>query len=121
MADLISSESGISGILTPHDYQARGIGGVHLPEGAADTAILRGKYFWSELDTRSGTDIGAARDYREWAAITWRNFATGWTRGFNSYWMYGFFIADWFGDEPVQDVIGRQVEVIRACLISQEL
>ena len=116
VADLISDESGISGILTPHDYQARGIGGVHLPEGAADTAILRGKYFWSELDTRSGTDIGAARDYQEWAAITWRNFATGWTRGFNSYWMYGFFIADWFGDQAVQDVIGRQVEVIRESL-----
>jgi len=116
VADLISNESSVSGILTPHDYHARGVGGVHLPEGAADTAVLRGKYFWSELDTRSGTDIGAARDYREWAAITWRNFATGWTRGFNSYWMYGFFIADWFGDQPVQDVIGRQVEVIRESL-----
>jgi hypothetical protein len=105
---------GFDGVLTPHDYQARGVGGVYLPEGMADSAVLRGKVYWGEMDTRSGTkDIAPARDYREWAAITWRNFATGWTRGFNSYWMYGFFIADWFGDKPVQDVIRRQTEVIR--------
>ena len=117
IANLISTAPGLSGILTPHDYHARGVGGVYEAEGAADSAVLRGKYFWAEMDTRSGTqDIGAARDYREWAAITWRNFATGWTRGFNSYWMYGFFIADWFGDRPVQDTIQRQVEVIRQSL-----
>jgi hypothetical protein len=117
VANLISTAPGLSGILTPHDYQARGIGGVYEPEGAADTAVLRGKYFLAEMDTRSGDkDIGTARNYREWAAITWRNFATGWTRGFNSYWMYGFFIADWFGDKPVQDVIQRQVDVIRESL-----
>ncbi len=109
--------AGFDGILTPHDYQARGIGGVYLPEGMADSAVLRGKYFWGEMDTRSGDkDIGTARNYREWAAITWRNYATGWTRGFNSYWMYGFFIADWFGDKPVQDVIRRQTEVVRESL-----
>lgn len=117
IANLISTAPGLSGILTPHDYHARGIGGVYEPEGAADTAVLRGKYFWAEMDTRSGNkDIGSARNYREWAAITWRNFATGWTRGFNSYWMYGFFIADWFGDKPVRDVIGRQADVIRQSL-----
>jgi hypothetical protein len=108
---------GFDGSLTPHDYQARGIGGVCLPEGMADSAVLRGKAFWSEMDTRSGNqDIGTARNYREWAAITWRNFATGWTRGFNSYWMYGFFVADWFGDKEVQDVIRRQTEVVRESL-----
>jgi hypothetical protein len=108
---------GFDGILTPHDYQARGIGGVYEPEGAADTAVLRGTYFWAEMDTRSGDkDIGTARNYQEWAAITWRNFATAWTRGFNTYWMYGFFIADWFPDKPVQDVIQRQVEVTRESL-----
>ncbi len=105
---------GFDGILTPHDYQARGIGGVYLPEGMADSAVLRGKYFWGEMDTRSGDkDIGTARNYREWASITWRNYATGWTRGYNSYWMYGFYIADWFGDKPVQDVIQRQTEIVR--------
>lgn len=117
IANLISTAPGLSGILTPHDYHARGVGGVYEPEGAADTAVLRGKYFWAEMDTRSGArDIGSARNYREWAAITWRNFATGWTRGFNSYWMYGFFIADWFADQPVQDVIRRQAAVIRQSL-----
>ena len=117
VANLISTAPGLSGILTPHDYQARGVGGVYIPEGAADTAVLRGKAFWGEMDTRSGDkDIGTARNYKEWAAITWRNFATGWTRGFYSYWMYGFYIADWFGDKQVQDVIQRQVDVIRESL-----
>jgi hypothetical protein len=117
VAELMEQAPGFSGILTPHDYHARGIGGIYEPEGAADTAVLRGKYFLAEMDTRSGpVDIGSARDYREWAAITWRNYATGWTRGFHSYWMYGFYIADWFGDKPVQDVIQRQVDVIRQSL-----
>ena len=114
VADLLDSAPGFSGILTPHDYQARGVGGVYEPEGAADSAVLRGRYFLAEMDTRSGPqDIGSARDPREWAAITWRNHATGWSRGFDSYWMYGFHIADWFGVPAVQDVIRRQVEVIR--------
>lgn len=114
VANLMTTAPGLSGILTPHDYHARGIGGVFEAEGASDSAVLRGKYFWAEMDTRSGpADIAPARDYREWAAITWRNFATGWTRGFNTYWMYGFYIADWFGDKPVQDTIKRQVDVIR--------
>ncbi|MBM4011290.1 MAG: hypothetical protein FJ286_07900 [Planctomycetes bacterium] len=114
VAELLDSAPGFSGILTPHDYQARGVGGVYEPEGAADSAVLRGKYFLAEMDTRSGpTDIAPARDPREWAAITWRNYATGWARGFDSYWMYGFFIADWFGAPAVQDTIRRQVEVIR--------
>ena len=114
VADLLDSAPGFSGILTPHDYHARGVGGVYEPEGAADSAVLRGKYFLAEMDTRSGpADIAPARNPREWAAITWRNYATGWARGFDSYWMYGFFIADWFGVPAVQDVIRRQVEVIR--------
>lgn len=113
VASLFENSPGFSGLLTPHDYQARGIGGVYEPEGIVDTAILRGKYFWAEMDTRSGTkDIGPARDVREWAGITWRNFANSFTRGYNSYWMYGFFIADWFPSDPVQEVIARQVDVI---------
>lgn len=117
VAHLMDTSPGLSGILTPHDYQARCIGGVYEPEGAADSSVLRGKYFVGEMDTRSGNaDIAPARDYREWAAITWRNFAASWARGFESYWMYGFFIADWFGDKPVQDVIHRQVEVTRQSL-----
>ncbi|NQV02147.1 MAG: RNA methyltransferase, partial [Bacteroidia bacterium] len=85
-----------------HDYQARGIGGVFEPEGIADSIILRGKFFSCEMDSRSGdTGISAARDVREWAAITWKNYATGWTRGFHTYWMYGFRIADWFGIQQV--------------------
>ncbi|MFC1529046.1 hypothetical protein ACFL5B_03980, partial [Candidatus Latescibacterota bacterium] len=118
MAELLDQTiPGFDGILTPHDYQARGIGGVFEPEGIADSIILRGKFFSCEMDTRSGdTGISAARDVREWAAITWRNFATGWTRGFHTYWMHGFRIADWFGTEPMQEVIGRQVEVINESL-----
>ena len=50
---------GFDGILTPHDYQARGVGGVYEPEGIADSAVLRGTYFWAEMGTRRGDrDIG---------------------------------------------------------------
>jgi len=113
VASLFDDTSGFDGLLTPHDYQARGIGGVFEPEGIADSAILRGKYFLCEMDTRSGDyGIGAARNAREWAAITWRNFAVSWARGFQSYWMYGFQIAEWFGTEPIQKVIRRQVDAI---------
>jgi hypothetical protein len=35
---------GVDGLITPHDYQARGKGGVFEPEGIADSAVLRGKY-----------------------------------------------------------------------------
>jgi len=57
---------GFDGLLTPHDYQARGIGGVFQPEGAADTCVLRGKLFLCEMDTRSYANdptftYGAAR------------------------------------------------------------
>ncbi|MHC4886951.1 MAG: hypothetical protein ACYTGH_17890 [Planctomycetota bacterium] len=33
----------LGGIITPHDYQNRGIGGVFEPEGAVDSCVLRGK------------------------------------------------------------------------------
>jgi hypothetical protein len=105
---------GFDGLITPHDYQARGIGGVYEPEGIVDSTILRGKYFMSEMDTRTylmdRNGIGQAADDREFAAITWRNLATSFTRGFNSYWME--FGRGWFRNESIQKVIGRQTEVI---------
>ncbi len=78
---------GFDGLVTPHDYQARGVGGVYEPEGIVDSVILRGKLFLGEMDTRysSKTGIGAARDKSEFAAITRRNLAAlrgaGWRRG----------------------------------------
>ena len=105
------------GLITPHDYQARGIGGVYEPEGIADSAVLRGKLFYGEMDTRtySGTgaknDIGVALNDQEYAAITWRNLATGWARGFQSYWME--FGAGWFNAPGIRNAIGRQVQAIR--------
>jgi hypothetical protein len=114
---------GFDGLITPHDYYARGIGGVYEPEGIADTMVLRGKFFHVEMDTRShlkgnsgGGDlryadgIGQARNIRDWEAITWRNLAAGFTRGFHSYWME--FGGGWFHDDAVQKVIGRQIEVM---------
>jgi hypothetical protein len=105
---------GFSGLITPHDYQARGIGGVYEPEGMADSMILRGKYFMSEMDTRThlieGNEIARAKNIKELAAITWRNLATSITRGFNSYWMEGG--AGWFRDADIQRLIDRQAKVI---------
>ncbi|MFA6470715.1 MAG: hypothetical protein WCU00_01635, partial [Candidatus Latescibacterota bacterium] len=109
---------GFSGFITPHDYQARGIGGVYLPEGAADSCVLRGKYFYTEMDTRTWVrtknEIGLARNVREYAANTWRNLATGWTRGFNSYWME--FGAGWFDPDEIRAVMHEQVRAIKASL-----
>lgn len=109
---------GFGGLITPHDYQARGIGGVYEPEGIADSVILRGGYFYSEMDTRTyqrtKNEIGLARNDREYAANTWRNLATGWTRGFNSYWME--FGAGWFDPPGIREVIRQQVRAIRESL-----
>ena len=109
---------GFSGLITPHDYQARGIGGVYLPEGAADSCVLRGKYFYTEMDTRTWVrtknEIGLARNVREYAANTWRNLATGWTRGFNSYWME--FGSGWFDPEDIRAVMHEQVRAIKESL-----
>ena len=105
---------GIGGLITPHDYQARGIGGVFEPEGVADSAVLRGKLMLCEMDTRTwaGTDpIAPARDPREFAAVTWRNIAAALTRGFTPYWMDVY--QDWFAPEPLRPIISRQAEVLR--------
>lgn len=107
---------GFDGLITPHDYQARGVGGVYEPEGIVDSIVLRGRYFFSEMDTRTYQErtqrlFGVARDLREFDAVTWRNIATSLTRGFNSYWFDLY--TDWFSREEFQPTIARQVEVIR--------
>jgi hypothetical protein len=121
---LFDITSGFDGLVTPHDYQARGVGGVYDPEGMADSAVLRGRFFMSEMDTRywetlhpdGSKSLGSARSPKEWAAITWRNFADGWTRGYTSYWHHAWSVADWFKSPEVQATIQRQVEAIRESL-----
>ncbi len=109
---------GLDGLITPHDYQARGIGGIYENEGASDSCVLRGKLFLSEMDTRTwtGSDVCfPARDLTEFKAITWRNLATAWTRGFHAYWMDVY--QDWFADEAMHtEVIAPQVRAIRQTL-----
>jgi hypothetical protein len=109
---------GLDGLITPHDYQARGIGGVYENEGATDSCVLRGLLFLSEMDTRSwtGTDVCfPARDLNEFKAITWRNLATAWTRGFHAYWMDVY--QDWFAaSEMHTEVIAPQVRAIRQAM-----
>jgi hypothetical protein len=105
---------GFDGLITPHDYQLRGVNGVYEPEGAADSAVLRGKLFLSEMDTRTycGSDhYGRAENDREFAAITWRNLATSITRGFTSYWMD--LHQDWFATDAIHAIIERQAKVLR--------
>ncbi len=118
---------GFDGLITPHDYYARGLGGVYEPEGIVDSMVLRGKVFFTEMDTRTyratsrdgqpvrySQEIGSARNDREWAAITWRNMASGLTRGFSSYWME--FGGGWLHNDALQAVIGRQTEVMNESL-----
>ena len=105
---------GIGGLITPHDYQARGPGGVFEPEGIADSCVLRGGLMLCEMDTRTwaGNDpIAPARDPREFAAVTWRNIATALARGFTPYWMDVY--EDWFAPPELQPIIARQAEVLR--------
>jgi hypothetical protein len=105
---------GFDGLITPHDYQARGVGGIYEPEGIVDSTILRGKLFFCEMDTRTYTgqgEFGRAENDREFAAITWRNLATALARGFNSYWMD--LCSDWYGNDRIHAVIQRQVEVVK--------
>ena len=109
---------GYDGLITPHDYQARGIGGVYEPEGITDSIVLRGMFFSSEMDSRFSNKygIGAARNDRETASILWRNLATGLTRGFNSYWQWGFQVQDWFYSDRTRDLISLQADIMRESL-----
>ena len=119
VADLFNVP-GCDGLITPHDYQARGVGGIFEPEGIVDSAVLRGKLFFCEMDTRTYTgvqkgqqeDYGMARNLKEFSALTWRNWATSFTRGFQSYYMD--LCVDWFADENMHPIIDRQVQVIKA-------
>lgn len=106
---------GCDGLMTPLDYQARGIGGVTQTEGIADSLVLRGHYYYGEMDQRTSPvgdlDFGTPRNYDEFASITWRNFADAWTRGYNSYW---FDIGGGYYNTPqFHEIIERQVEVIK--------
>ena len=109
---------GFDGILNPHDYQARGPGGIFQPEGIADSLVLRGKLAICEMDQRSYVDkspaYGQARNLREYEAITWRNLATALTRGFMFYWMDLY--SDWYQPPEIQRVTRRQVAVIQQAI-----
>jgi hypothetical protein len=107
---------GMDGLITPHDYQSRGMGGIFEPEGAADSCTLRGKLFLCEMDTRTyangvkNRESAPARNLAEFEAITWRNIAAALSRGWWPYWMDLY--ADWFSDPAMKLTISRQVKVL---------
>jgi len=115
VAELLDTP-GMDGLITPHDYQGRGMGGIFEPEGAADTCTLRGKLFLCEMDTRTyaggfnGRESAPASDLAEFEAITWRNLATALSRGWWPYWMDLY--ANWFSDPAMQPILKRQIEVV---------
>jgi len=114
----LAGKPGYHGLVTPHDYQARGLGGVYEPEGIVDSIILRGMYFSCEMDSRfcKNYGIGSACDIKETEVITWRNVAAGLTRGFNSYLCWGFYVDDWFYCDQVGKLVKRQADVMRQSL-----
>ncbi|MCC7263737.1 MAG: hypothetical protein IT369_14580 [Candidatus Latescibacteria bacterium] len=116
IAALLDDMAGFDGVMTPHDYQARGLGGVYEPEGIADSAVLRGRYFVAEMDTRAVFDLFPARNEREWEAITWRNVATGLARGFNSTFLPILGDPEWLASPSLQQTFRRQAEVMRESL-----
>lgn len=107
---------GFDGLITPHDYTTRDTTGIYEPEGAADSVVLRGRYFFVEMDTRTYNQrrydaYGLAKDEQEFAAITWRNVATSLARGLNSYPMELY--TDWFNRPEFIPILKRQFEVMR--------
>lgn len=112
VADLFEAP-GFDGLMTPLDYQTRGIGGACQTEAIADTVVLRGKYYFAEQDQRTsplGDDsYGTPRTQREFAAVTWRNFADAWTRGYNSYLCGHFYEA-----AELHTAIGPQMRAMEA-------
>ncbi len=104
---------GVDGLMTPNDYQARGLGGVFQPEGIADSAVLRGKLFFCENDMRAleRNEIGNARTDEEYIALTWRDAATVLTHGYNLYWM-DLIDVNHNTPGPRQDSLRRQIEVM---------
>ncbi|MCL1856794.1 MAG: hypothetical protein FWF84_04025 [Kiritimatiellaeota bacterium] len=106
----------LGGLITPHDYQGRGMGGIFEPEGAADSCVVRGKLYLCEMDTRSylttHRESAPARSLAEFEAITWRNLATAISRGWWPYWMDLY--VDWFSDPVMQPTLKRQIEVYNA-------
>lgn len=110
---------GVDGIITPHDYAARGVGGVCEPEGPADSLVLRGKPLYCELDVRTWTGVegplyGRAANAREFEALAWRNLASALTRGYLGYFMDVF--TDSFADPAMHRVIRRVFDTQRDAL-----
>jgi len=107
---------GFDGLCTPYDYQVRGSGGIFEPEAGADSMALRNKLFFVEQDLRTYRGgfgrYGTCRDMPEFTAVTWRDLATAMTRAFNNY--YCDHNADYFSEPAMHDVVGRQVEVLKA-------
>jgi len=107
----------LGGVVTPIDYQLRGVGGITEPEGIVDSIVLRGKAFFAECDIRTYHDdvekgfYGTARNLTEFEAINWRNVAAALTRGFNPYWMD--LVGDWYGDPAIHRTIKRSTDVLR--------
>lgn len=106
---------GFDGLVTPHDYQVRGVGGVFEPEGLADSMVLRDKLFFVEWDARTGeggerTRYGAPQDLKEYNAVMWRDLATAMTRGFHNY--FCDHNGDYHPTPQMQQTIRRQAEVV---------
>src|SRR5690606_5492413 len=76
---------GMDGVVTPYDYNLRGVNGLFFPEGITDSVILRNKLKLVEWDIRTYMDkrtnpkwsrqFGMMRDLEEFKAIMWRDLA----------------------------------------------
>ncbi len=97
---------GCSGLITPADYQARGMGCAFEGEGLSDSLVLRHKLFFIENDARTwlseegaplSVPLGAFLNPREVRAGLLRNSSMTLSRGLQHYWMdiaHGFFNSD---------------------------
>ncbi len=115
--------SGFSGLITPADYQARGMGFAFEGEGLSDSLAIRNKLQYVENDARtylSGEGpgpvcpLGAFMTDREVRAGLLRNSAAVLSRGLQHYWMD--VAAGWFNSDAIQESIRADKRLLEAGL-----
>ena len=112
-------------LCTPHDYAFRQMGGAPEPEGIVDSALLRGRLFLAEDDSRTDAveereSFGYFRGEAEVEAGFWRNAGAALARGYTPYWMdvtsFPSPRGGFFRSPQTQEVLGRIAPVLRRSL-----
>lgn len=111
----------LSGLVTPGDYTARGVGLPFEAEGIGDSLVLRGKALFIENDSRTwlaqetpdlGPPLGSFMTLPETRAGLERNTALTVSRGFFHYWEDINYRTGYFQTPQLQREITRDKEIL---------